>query len=352
VEPRETQHHLIIARYRDGVRYSIDIEPQHASCIGEGELSMQYFAYAADSICENKHDVIFLETIDQDIIDIVTLSCRYRLDSNGRLKNRIVVVMKKKEVIDSALKSIESSEVLAEDARKSRLKYKRSSKKYAHLTQIVKTSDINIKEQKKRKDKYTIYIDMNVVYYSMMTWYTRHHPQVKDPILVEAFLFKLGGCDFHDKPFHRVGYRVIAKEFIQQLNTHHRMISGLPIKCEGRGKVFHAQTLQIDRRRYEQFAKAVYSRKDLNARMPKFFTDEVSREKRMVIPRQIMFTLLCIANIPWIRFKYKESILFDPYEYNGFWGYTKKRIPGGPKFPVCSSTDRVPDLEEVFSDEQ
>jgi len=181
-----------------------------------------------------------------------------------------------------------------------------------------------------------------------MIFYKKHYPEIEDPMLVEAFLFQLGGCDFHDKPFSRkkrgqsIGYDIIADEFIQEFFKYKNMLPTMVLNVEVNGlpTSVSAETVQVDWVLYDTFAKNVYKRKNKKKKTP--LVDPDTTKMRMVIPRQIMFTMMCIRNIPKIRAETGHSIMFDPYGMDGYWGYVKTPLPNRPEHFVCTSAKEVP----------
>jgi len=325
---------------------------KHASCINEGESSMQYFVLDLDKICGYKHDVFLLETTDQDLYDIIGLGSKYRLGGFNTLMNRTVTVIKKKLYPPEIEKKVEQQiKKLHKEICAERRKLKKTIRTWTPgkppTNKYIEKRKSKIVTLRRKKEPYTTFVDMNVLYENIIKYYKKNHPSIADPMTYEAFLFQLSGDDFHDKPCSRkkqsdsIGYNIIADEFIENLRKYEKMLKPLIVDVipTNSGFTISAETIEVDWRIYNKFIRNVYKRKNKTRKTP--IIDPDSTETRMVIPRQIMFTMLCIRNIPYIRMKTGRSIMFDPYCLNGYWGYEKKPLPDRPNHLVCTSVKAV-----------
>jgi hypothetical protein len=178
--------------------------------------------------------------------------------------------------------------------------------------------------------------------------YKAKYPQIKDPIMAEMFLLLMGGCDFHNKIFPGIGWKFTAKEFMDNLNKYVRMFGAciismdLPILepngFDERIQKMNHKILQIVPSEFEKFARAVFRRK---SKTRDFLTDQNSKMRRMVIPRNIMHTLANIEYVPLIRAEYGVSIVIDPYTPKDFWGYTQVPISNISERLACKPSIMV-----------
>jgi len=190
---------------------------------------------------------------------------------------------------------------------------------------------------------------MNRLYTNIQQYYRQQYPKLEgkvDPLWSELVLFQLGGCDFHNGPLPGVGYDIIAKEWTKNLKRYHTMLQPMTVCIqipvqEYNGKpTIHkvsCSTIEVTKRGYLSFVKGVYQRKKKKQKTMKI-------NELMVWSRQFMFVLLCVQYIPYIRWKYGVSVMFDPYELNGHWGYKPGKIENVPTRDVCMSVDYIKEL--------
>jgi len=295
--PKEIKACSLILTIHDGVVIGKDYDD--ASMISEGELSFRYLADVADKLVGVKHDTVFYETNDQDIFFIFLLGL---------------------------------------------LNYKEGKERDNYL----KKQFVNVAKVRTVSTRFTRYTRLNQLYYNLMSYYKENYPRVKYPIYVEFLLFHFGGCDFHDGPFKGIGYKKIIKEFNIFPNISSKMIKlhtvNFPMQVVKQGKWEHiiakCESLGIDEQNYESFAKNIHQ----GSKRGKYYPGQINARKRMVIAREIMFTALCIRHIPRLRREYDVSVMFNPYEQNGWWGYQKSFIPNGPDHKVCVQAEMVPNF--------
>jgi hypothetical protein len=332
VEIEHTKNYLVKLKYNNGKRISVEYCEEFASYIGEGELALQYFSLNINKIMGKKYNTCYLQSVDQDIFINVNMGSRYRRNDDGTWKNRVVVVMKKKDYTEEIRKIRVDYQQKLKDLEKVKRKLSKNKSSLDYKKCIASIKKIKDLLRSHNKICYTNYYDMNKLYDNMEAYYRDIIPEKLDFMYIEGYLFQAGGCDFHDKPFHRIGYKTIVKNVVQNITRVVKMFRTVQLTVSvstplsDEDGIVKVRTLDIDPNEYKKFAAMVRKKK----------VKDINIHEEMVNPRNIMFTLLCIRFIPRILQKCGLSIMFNPYEFDGFWGYEKKIIPTGPpNTPVC-----------------
>ncbi len=241
----------------------------------------------------------------------------------------------------------------------------RYSRTYTMMMSVVGTGD--------EKHAQTAVFDMSIVAASIKASHKLLHRHSGSPIYAEVFLFLLGGCDNFVKLFVKtVSYNIMYDEFMSNVNKYVKALRvetiravdttvGARVEEEGEGEVeesddgiaidpHHFETLVIDFDRFDEYAK--YARL-LKGRLSKWgrvsarAVDSFMTKTELwhVKLRQIMFTILFMRNVPYMRAVHDKALILDPCITDeagvSVWGYKKAIVEGGPGWPVCCTADHV-----------
>jgi len=310
-DKKTTPYFRLVISYLDGKRHSI--KKIKATGISEGELAMSYSTKEVKiSPLTQKPENIILLTADQDIvpIELANSKTRFFVDPDTKKKvwkNRVFVCMPKRK-------------------------------------KITKT----------QWERSYLLIDMNLMYERIIETYSRKFPSISNPIESELFLWYLGGCDTNDKPFHGVGYqKFIYKTWEENITEYGKMISmieGQSIELSN-GVIFNGELPLVDLKLYRKFAKRVFRTKlesfktaKTKKKWKKAFSKQCG-DSLYIIPRQIMFQIYWITNIPKIRFEQDVVPVLSPFtkgsDGESLWGYELVNAENCHCNPVCGSAKSV-----------
>lgn len=311
--PRDSiKYHTRRFVFRNGERIGCAME-EPASCIAEGEYAMT--SWVGKLTKENVARNFLCVSTDQDIVPLNLLSHAERKDENGRYRSRVFTIMPT-------------------------IRGPRNGPKIKEITVF----------------------DINRLVTSIIMKHDAVYNNTHFPVMVEVFLFLLGGGDNVKKPLHGIGYKVMHKEFIDHLAEYAGMVSVIHMPAgsqddneeeviarahEGHVPDPHNfDVMLVDPAQFIEFAKAVRRCKKRSIKKAELDAFVASGKTTWAIKlRQIMYTVLFMRIVPWIRAFHDIAMTPDPFLQDAaglsVWGYAEAMIPGGPGHPVLTSAGAV-----------